>query len=172
MRKLSVILLSVMMILSLAACKGKTTRTISNTPASSKSEISGASEIVSENATDKSENQTSESSEKPESIPASAEEPASTNPPDDLVNGMRPAFVEAMDSYEAFYDDYCEFMKKYSANPTDITLLAEYAKMTSKLLDIESKFKAWDDSDMNNAELSYYIEVQGRITQKLLEVAQ
>ncbi len=31
-----------------------------------------------------------------------------------LVNGMRPKFKEAMDSYEAFYDEYCTFMKKYN----------------------------------------------------------
>ncbi len=32
---------------------------------------------------------------------------------DELVDGMRPEFKAAMDSYEEFYDDYCELMKKY-----------------------------------------------------------
>lgn len=33
-------------------------------------------------------------------------------------------------------------------------------------------FEAWDDSEMNPAETAYYIEVQNRINQKLLEVSE
>ena len=29
----------------------------------------------------------------------------------DLVDGMRPEFKEAMDSYEEFYEEYCEVSK-------------------------------------------------------------
>ena len=89
----------------------------------------------------------------------------------DLVDGMRLEFKEAMDSYEAFYDEYCEFMAEYKANPTDMKLLAEYADMMVKLADMDKKFQSWKDSDLNHAELKYYAEVNGRITQKLLEVA-
>lgn len=89
-----------------------------------------------------------------------------------LVDGMRPEFKEAMDSYEAFYDEYCDFMKKYKANPTDMTLLGEYTNMVSKLADMDAKFNAWDESTMNAAELKYYAEVNNRVAQKLLEVSQ
>ena len=35
-----------------------------------------------------------------------------------------------------------------------------------------SSFEDWDDSDMNIAELAYYLEVQARTSQKLLTAAQ
>lgn len=34
-----------------------------------------------------------------------------------------------------------------------------------------SDFEKWESEDMNDAELAYYLEVQGRITKKLLEVS-
>lgn len=87
-----------------------------------------------------------------------------------LVDGMRPEFKAAMDSYEAFYVEYCDFYKKYSENPSDLGLLADYAVMMTKLADMNEKFDAWKDGDLNNAELVYYMEVNTRVTQKLLEV--
>lgn len=35
-----------------------------------------------------------------------------------------------------------------------------------------SDFKKWEDEDLSDSELSYYIEVQNRVNLKLLEVAQ
>ena len=77
-----------------------------------------------------------------------------------------------MDSYEAFYDEYCDFMKKYAENSTDLKLIAEYADMVSELAEMDKKFQAWDEGEMNDAELKYYLEVNTRVTQKLLEVAE
>ena len=49
-----------------------------------------------------------------------------TKPNDtDLVDGMRKDFKDAMDSYEAFMDEYVAFMKKCSDNPSDVGLLAD-----------------------------------------------
>lgn len=104
--------------------------------------------------------------------PASSIEPTTSNEKTNLVNGMRPEFKEAMESYEAFYDEYCAFMKKYKKNPSDLTLLSQYADMVSKLAEMDEKFEAWNENEMNDAELKYYLEVSNRITQKLLEVAQ
>lgn len=91
----------------------------------------------------------------------------------ELVNGMRPEFKEAMDSYEAFFDEYCGFMKKYIAsNGSDMSLLLDYASYMSKYAEMMEDFEAWESEEMNNAETAYYIQVQNRINQKLLEVAQ
>lgn len=90
---------------------------------------------------------------------------------DDLVDGMRPEFKEAMDSYEDFYNDYCDFMKKYEKNPTDLELITDYTEMTKKVIDMNEKFDKWKDEDLNNAELKYYLDVQGRVTKKLAEVS-
>lgn len=94
-----------------------------------------------------------------------------SNDSTELVDGMRPEFKEAMDSYEAFYEEYCDFMKAYNENSSDVKLIAKYAKMLKKAQDVDEKFEEWEDGDLNDAELKYYIEVQGRVSQKLLEVA-
>ena len=91
---------------------------------------------------------------------------------EELVDGMRPEFKEAMDSYEAFYDEYCEIIKKYTENPSDMELLADYTDMLTKAVEVSKKFEAWENSDLNSAELKYYLDVNNRVTQKLLEVAE
>ena len=91
---------------------------------------------------------------------------------EELVDGMRPEFKEAMDSYEEFYDEYCDIIKKYSKNPSDMKLLSEYTNMLTKASKMEKKFDAWKNNDMNNEELKYYLEVNNRITKKILEVSE
>lgn len=121
---------------------------------------------------DKPEETKNESSSTNKNEQSSNSNETTNNESSGLVDGMRPEFKEAMDSYEAFYDEYCDFMKKYKANPSDITLITEYANMVSKLADMDAKFNAWDESEMNVAELKYYAEVSSRVAQKLLEVSQ
>ena len=82
-----------------------------------------------------------------------------------------PDFKAAMDSYEAFFDEYVAIMKKYKANPTDLSILTDYATYMGQYADMMQKFEAWENEDLNKAELAYYIDVQARITKKLLEVA-
>ena len=89
----------------------------------------------------------------------------------DAPEGLRPEFKQAMDSYEAFYDEYCDFMVKYKENPTDLKLAAEYSDMLVELSEMEEAFDAWKDEDLTNEELAYYLEVTERISQKLLEIA-
>ena len=95
--------------------------------------------------------------------------PEDTSP--ELINGMRPEFKEAMDSYEAFYDEYCEFMTEYNENPTNLTFLARYGELLIKQEKMNKAFEAWDEDEMNNAELKYYLEVNNRVLQKLADVA-
>lgn len=95
-----------------------------------------------------------------------------TKPNDtELVDGMRKDFKDAMDSYESFMDEYVAFMKKYSDNPSDVGLLADYTKYMSKYADMVEKFDKWESEDLNDAELAYYIDVQARVSKKLLDVA-
>lgn len=86
-------------------------------------------------------------------------------------DGLSKEFKEAMDAYEAFMDDYVRFMKKYQANPTDLELLSDYAEFVSDYADYCDEFAEWEDEDLNDAELKYYLEVQSRVSKKLLEVA-
>lgn len=87
------------------------------------------------------------------------------------ADGIRADFKKAMDEYEDFYDEYCQFMKKYKENPSDLTLLSQYANMLTELGEMDEAFKKWESEDLSDAELVYYMEVSSRITKKLLEVA-
>lgn len=88
-----------------------------------------------------------------------------------LVEGMRPEFKEAMDAYEAFYDEYCEFMTDYNENPSDMTLLLKYGEMLTKAVEMDEAFSKWEDEDLNDAELKYYLEVNNLVMQKLIDIA-
>lgn len=75
-----------------------------------------------------------------------------------------------MDSYEAFFDEYVDFMKRYQENPTDMSLLSEMSDMISREADMLKEFEAWENEDLNSAEMAYYLEVHARILKKLSEV--
>ncbi len=80
---------------------------------------------------------------------------------------------EFLDSYESFMDEYVEFMKKYMSAGTDsmMSMMGDYYSILSRYADFSAKIDAMDESQLTNAELSYYIEVTGRVSQKLLAVA-
>lgn len=84
------------------------------------------------------------------------------------TDGIRPDFKAAMDSYEQFMDEYVAFMEKYYANPSDTSLLLEYADYLTKYAEFVSDFDTWQNDELNSEELAYYIEVQGRVSAKLL----
>ena len=85
---------------------------------------------------------------------------------------IRPEIKEAIDSYESFMNEYVEFMKKYESSNDVASLAAQYTEFASKYADVESKFDALENDDLNDAETTYYIEVQTRINNKLLEINQ
>ena len=113
-----------------------------------------------------------ETSSTPETVPETSSTPETESETTVQVsNGIRPEFKEAMDAYEAFYKDYCDFMKKYSENPADLSMLTEYASMLVKLNEMNQAFESWDSADMNNEELKYYLDVNNRVTKMLVDVA-
>lgn len=108
-----------------------------------------------------------------EDAQSSSESAPSVPETPELIDGMRPEFKEAMDTYEAFFDEYIAFMKKYAeSDGTDLELLSDYADYMSKYAETMEAFEEWENKDLNTAETAYYIEVQTRISQKLLQVAQ
>ncbi len=86
--------------------------------------------------------------------------------------GIRAEFKAAMDSYEKFFDEYVAIMKKYKNNPGDMSILADYSRYMGQYAQMMKDFEKWESEDMNTAEAAYYLDVQNRITKKLLEVAQ
>ena len=84
-------------------------------------------------------------------------------------NTVSSSFKETMDSYEKFFDDYIAFMKKYKENPNDMELLTDYLDWMQKYSDYMEKLDSIDQDSLSDADLAYYIEVNTRISKKLLE---
>ncbi|MCD7892301.1 MAG: hypothetical protein LUG60_01240 [Erysipelotrichaceae bacterium] len=86
-------------------------------------------------------------------------------------SGIRDEFKEAMDSYEDFFDEYIAFMEKYaSADSGDaLSMLSDYSSYLTKYSETMEKMDAWEDDDLTDEELAYYVEVTARITKKLSE---
>lgn len=96
--------------------------------------------------------------------------PAETKPAsNDEVDGD---FKAAMDAYEEFIGEYVDIVKKFTENPSDLTILSSYSEYVGKYATFVADFEKWENEDLNAAELAYYAEVQARVTKKLLEVAQ
>lgn len=74
-----------------------------------------------------------------------------------------------MDAYEDFYDEYCDFMVKYKEPPSDLSILAEYADIMERAVEMDEAFQAWEDEDLNNEELKYYLKVNNRVMQMLVD---
>lgn len=86
-------------------------------------------------------------------------------------SGLRTEFKKAMDSYESFMNEYVTFMKKYlDSNGTDVSLLADYSNYMNKYAEACKDFEKWNGESLNNEETAYYIDVQARISKKLLEI--
>lgn len=117
----------------------------------------------------KEEKNTSEDVQKPE--PTAEPKTDEKNEESIQETDIRPEFKEALDSYEAFFDEYCSFMKKYKENPTDLGLLTEYTDFLTKYTEAMKKMGALNDGSLNNEELKYYLQVTNRINEKLLDAA-
>lgn len=121
----------------------------------------------------KSEEESSDTEETATPTEAPAEEtstPENTDAASTDSNGMRADVKEAIDSYETFMNDYCDFMTKYSESDDVVSMMTDYADYMSKYADMAQKFDDLENDDLNDAELSYYLEVQTRVNQKLANV--
>lgn len=107
----------------------------------------------------------------PEPVEEGLAEEEETEDESSFSDGVTPEFKEAMDSYEAFFDVYCEFMKTMSDDPTNFDFLLEYADMMTQYADTMEKLDAIDEAELSPADNAYYIEVMARIDVKLLEAA-
>ena len=99
--------------------------------------------------------------------PETSDETEAEAEPETDADGISPELKEFLDSYEAFMDEYCEFMKNY--DESDATQLLEYASLMAKYSDFAEKAEAWDEEEMTDEELVYYVKVMNRVNEKLLE---
>ncbi|MDR1978057.1 MAG: hypothetical protein LBQ42_04920 [Synergistaceae bacterium] len=95
----------------------------------------------------------------------------STKPSSKTPTNVSANFKKTMDSYEAFVNQYVAFMKKYKANPTNLTLLSDSAKMMTQYSKWAGEINKIDSSKLSAADYAYYIAVTSRVSIKMLEAA-
>lgn len=109
---------------------------------------------------------TTQESSKAESSKAESSNAESSKTSDKVTT----SFKETMDSYEQFMKQYVEFMKRYSESPDDLDMITEYTEMLQKYNELTEKINAIDEDSLSSADLAYYLEVTGRVTEKLTEI--
>ncbi len=165
-KKVGIAIVAALMIVTCACACGKKGGSSSASSSSASTQQSSSAQST------KSESSSSSAKEEPKESSSSKEEaPAeNTNKVDETL--IRPEFKEAMDSYEAFFDEYVELMQQYKNDPTNAELLTQYSEMLSKETKMLKEFDDWEkDDSMTDAEAAYYLEVHARIYKKLAEVA-
>ena len=77
-----------------------------------------------------------------------------------------------MDSYEAFINEYCDFLEKYSEEGEPVSMMEDYVSYMEKYGEVIDHLLAMEDNEDNltSAELAYYMEVNARIMQRMAEV--
>ena len=88
------------------------------------------------------------------------------------TGGVDPQLKAALDEYEAFVDEYVEFMKKYQADPNNaLGMISDYTSMLTRLAEFSEKINGYDTSKMSKADYAYYLDVLNRVEKKMLDVA-
>lgn len=121
-----------------------------------------ATETMSEAKEDVAEN------EPDTEIPEKVEEATTEKP---LEEAVTPEFKELMDSYEKFFNEYVEFMKKYSDSDDTLGMMEEYTEYMKTYAETMEKLGEIDTDNLSAADYAYYVEVTARIQKKLLEVS-
>lgn len=91
----------------------------------------------------------------------------------DAATGGSSDFRATMDAYEAFMNEYCDFMETYSSDSGNVVSMAlDYASMMSRYAEWAEKVEEIDEGSLSTEDYAYYVEVMGRVTVRLAEVGQ
>lgn len=108
-------------------------------------------------------------------------EPSEANDSDILANGegsendaasnVTPELKEFLDSYEAYIDRYIAFMKEYQDSGYSASMMNDYLAILEEYSNFTEKAESYDEDNMSDEDLAYYVEVIGRVSQKLLSAS-
>ncbi|MBR1757263.1 MAG: hypothetical protein IJ744_00865 [Lachnospiraceae bacterium] len=133
-----------------------------------------ASEVVWETETEPEETTIyEETSETVTEEPSSEETPTETTTervtrdPGEVREDLRQFLVD----YEAFVDEYCEFLQKYFSGDQPMAMLPEYMKYAGDYLQWSLKAESWA-TDLTEAETALFSEVMLRCTSKVAAFAE
>lgn len=159
LKKILAMLLALIMMLSLTACGG-------NKPAEPDDDGNRQERVTEEPKKTAEPEKTAEPKDTDE--PAETEEPAEepTKEPEEVSAD----FKAAMDKYEAFIDEYVTFIKKYEEEGRPLSMLSEYTELMTQYTEFAETMAAYNGDNLSAADYAYYIEVMGRVSQKLLEL--
>lgn len=162
LKKILAMLLAFVMMLSLTACGGNKPTDNDAEPDDGKKQ-----ERVTEEPEETEEPKETEEPEETDE-PAETEEPAEepTKEPEEVSAD----FKAAMDKYEAFIDEYVTFIKKYEEEGRPLSMLSEYTELMTQYTEFAETMAAYNGDNLSAADYAYYIEVMGRVSQKLLEL--
>lgn len=87
-------------------------------------------------------------------------------------NFIDPEFKEMMDEFEAFFDEYVEFVNRMNnADSMEaLELMSAYTEYLEKYASVMEKMESIDQDELTTAEALYYAEVTGRIYLKLAKM--
>ena len=82
-------------------------------------------------------------------------------------------FKKTMDSYEQFFNEYVDFMKKYTNNTSAanaLEMLTDYSDFMKRYAEVMESMNNIDTGSLSPADYAYYMEVTARIYKKLSEI--
>lgn len=85
---------------------------------------------------------------------------------------IRPEFKEMLDNYEVFVNDYCDFLEQFEATDDagKLEMMNEYSEITTKYYDTAASMQEISQEDLTADEMSYYAEVMGRCSARMIQV--
>ena len=85
---------------------------------------------------------------------------------------IRPEVKQAIDDYEAFFNEYCDFIAKYTnaSEEEQLSMMGECATILAKYAEMSESFQNLNErDDLTTDELVYYMEVVGRLSAKAVK---
>lgn len=164
LKKILATMLALIMMLSLTACGVNKPTDNDAEPDDGKKQ-----ERVTEEPKETKEPKETEEPEKT-AEPEETAEPAETEEPTEEPAGVSADFKAVMDEYEKFIDKYVKFMKKYEEEGRPLSMLSEYTELLTQYTEFAETMAAYNGDNLSAADYAYYIEVMGRVSQKLLEL--
>ena len=165
MKKVFALIISLLMLFAFSACSSNVDLKDDIFDEALSSAEDFLSKYESDNKQEENKNTDTSGEKQSEDLPDESSEK-------DTPVGIREDFKKAMDAYEAFYDEYCDFLKEMKENPSDPKLILEYAQMLTKVEEMDKAFEEWDEEELSNEELMYYMDVHNRVMKKLIDVSQ
>lgn len=100
-----------------------------------------------------------------------SETAAATSVDAGTASEVDPAFKKTMDEYEAFFDEYVDFMLRYGEGDASPQMLVDYSAMMARYAEMMQGLEDIDSSNLSVADAAYYTEVMARITARLAELS-